>query len=187
MKLKDLIFENVPEQFEKQVAPTAAGINKVIDSIDDSMHYGVFAKAIAKVFKDEYGSHNIKPFMDVLHAELGINENIADNSHVVYLEDLDWDMVQGVFQGIGPGYSGVRFPFPSDESLMVGREDSLELWKDTIKKRYGNVKVELDPNASEPWNKVKVLDGKFQADKKGSVAAKGAWLDKEREAGRSTD
>lgn len=75
MKLKDLIFENVPEQFEKQIAPTAAGINKVIDSIDDSMHYGVFAKAVAKVLKDEYGSHNIKPFMDVLHAELGINEN----------------------------------------------------------------------------------------------------------------
>lgn len=74
MKLKDLIFENVPEQFEKQVAPTAAGINKVIDSIDDSMHYGVFAKAVAKVLKDEYGSHNIKPFMDILHKELGMNE-----------------------------------------------------------------------------------------------------------------
>lgn len=187
MKLTDLIFENVPEQFEKQVAPTAAGINKVIDSIDDSMHYGVFAKAIAKVLKDEYGSHNIKPFMDVLHAELGLNENIADNSHVVSLEDLDWDMVHGLFPNAKPGMGGLRFPNPDDSSRMVGDEQSLESWKEQTRQRYGNVKLELDPNATQPWDKVKVLDDKFQADKERRVAGKGAWLDKEREAGRSID
>lgn len=71
---------SIPTQFEKQVAPTAAGFNKVIDSIDDSMHYGVFAKAVAKVLKDEYGSHNIKPFMDILHSELGLNEGVVEEN-----------------------------------------------------------------------------------------------------------
>ena len=74
MKLRDIIFE-----IDNQVAATATGFNKVITSIDDSMHYGVFAKAVAKVLKDEYGSHNINPFMDVLHAELGIKENIKED------------------------------------------------------------------------------------------------------------
>jgi len=61
MKLKELIFEQ-----DNQVASAAKAINDAIISIDDSMHYGVFAKAVAHILKDEYGPHNIKPFMEEL-------------------------------------------------------------------------------------------------------------------------
>lgn len=69
MKLRDLIFEQ-----DNEVQAAAKAINDAIISIDDSMHYEVFAKAVGLVLKDEYGSHNIKPFMEVLHKELGMNE-----------------------------------------------------------------------------------------------------------------
>lgn len=72
MKLKDLIFEE-----DNQVAAASKAINNAITSVDDSMHYGVFAKAVAYILKDEYGSHNIGPFMKTLHQELGINENLG--------------------------------------------------------------------------------------------------------------
>jgi len=73
MKLKDLIFEE-----NNEVVAAAKAINDAIISVDDSMHYGVFAKAVAHILKDEYGPHNIKPFMDEFHAALGVNE--ADNN-----------------------------------------------------------------------------------------------------------
>jgi hypothetical protein len=47
-------------------------INKAMVKIDDSMSYVDFASAVAKVLRDEYGSHNYEPFMEVLHKELGI-------------------------------------------------------------------------------------------------------------------
>ena len=46
------------------------GINTVIDSVDDSLHYEDLAKAIAHIVKDQYGSHLIKPFIDVMKKEL---------------------------------------------------------------------------------------------------------------------
>lgn len=48
------------------------GIMKAINAVDESLSYVDLAKAVASVIKDEYGSHNIKPFMEVLHKELGI-------------------------------------------------------------------------------------------------------------------
>ena len=50
----------------------AKEINKAMEKIDDSMSYTDFALAISKILKDEYGSHNINPFMKVLHKDLGI-------------------------------------------------------------------------------------------------------------------
>lgn len=48
------------------------GILKAINAVDESLSYKDFAIAVAGVIKDEYGTHNIKPFMEVLHKELGI-------------------------------------------------------------------------------------------------------------------
>lgn len=49
-------------------------INKAIDQIDPNLNYKDFAQAIAIIIKDEYGSHNLNPFMDELHAYLGMSE-----------------------------------------------------------------------------------------------------------------
>lgn len=73
MKLSDIILKE-----STQVAAAAKAINSAIMSIDDSMHYGVFAKAVGKILKDEYGSHNFDPFMKVLHAELGMEESVSE-------------------------------------------------------------------------------------------------------------
>ena len=59
--------------FESKDSDTLAkGINKAIIKIDDSMGYEVFALAVGKILKDEYGKHNFKAFMEVLHKDLGI-------------------------------------------------------------------------------------------------------------------
>lgn len=46
-----------------------------IDKVDSSLSYTDFAIAIANIIKDEYGSHNIKPFMTVLQKELSVKES----------------------------------------------------------------------------------------------------------------
>ena len=56
----------------KESDALAKGINKAIIKIDDSMSYEDFALAVGKILKDEYGSHNFGPFMEVLHKNLGI-------------------------------------------------------------------------------------------------------------------
>ena len=56
------------------VSKVAKGINTAINNVDESLHYRDFAKAVAITLKENYGTHNIAPFMEVLHAELGINE-----------------------------------------------------------------------------------------------------------------
>tara|TARA_R110000751_G_scaffold7578_5_gene30790 strand:+ start:511 stop:753 length:243 start_codon:yes stop_codon:yes gene_type:complete len=48
------------------------GINKAMIEIDDSMSYEDFALAVGKVLRDDYGKHNYKGFMEVLHKDLGI-------------------------------------------------------------------------------------------------------------------
>ena len=46
--------------------------------IDDSMSYVDFADAVASILIDEYGTHNFTPFMEVLHARLGMNESLNE-------------------------------------------------------------------------------------------------------------
>ena len=62
----------------------ATAINDVMIEIDDSMSYKDFASAVATILKDEYGTHTFALFMEVLHAELGIeeesNRNVVDEA-----------------------------------------------------------------------------------------------------------
>ena len=53
----------------------AMGIYKAIDNIDPNLNYKDFASAVATVIKNEYGTHNIEPFMKELHSQLGIQED----------------------------------------------------------------------------------------------------------------
>ena len=60
-------------------------INDAIMQVDESLSYRDFAIAVGIVLKEEYGSHNFEKFMDVLHAELGMNESLNENDSA---EDL---------------------------------------------------------------------------------------------------
>jgi hypothetical protein len=64
IKLKTLIKESA------QSDKLASEINRAISRIDDSMSYVDFAHAVAKVLKDEYGSHNYDPFIKELRKKL---------------------------------------------------------------------------------------------------------------------
>ena len=68
---------------ESKSQEVAKGIHTAINNVDESLHYRDFAKAVAITLKENYGTHNIAPFMEVLHAGLGINE--------VKAEDLEED------------------------------------------------------------------------------------------------
>jgi len=50
----------------------------ILKSIPESYSYKDLAKDIAYILSNDYGSHNFKPFMDILHAELGINESVNE-------------------------------------------------------------------------------------------------------------
>ena len=51
-------------------------INEAITQVDESLSFRDFAIAVGIVLKEEYGSHNFDKFMEVLHAELGMNEGL---------------------------------------------------------------------------------------------------------------
>ena len=61
-------------------------INSAMIQIDDSMSYKDFADAVANILIDEYGTHNFTPFMEVLHARLGMNESINENEDLSSLD-----------------------------------------------------------------------------------------------------
>jgi predicted phage tail protein len=67
-ELKKLIKEEILK--EDQAQQLFKKIDKAISSIDDSMDYKQFAKAVALELKDQYGSHNFKDFIDTLKKEL---------------------------------------------------------------------------------------------------------------------
>jgi hypothetical protein len=70
MKLLNVILQ------ESQLGDKLAmGIYKAIDNIDPNLNYKDFASAVATVIKNEYGTHNIEPFMKELHSHLGIQED----------------------------------------------------------------------------------------------------------------
>jgi len=74
MKLKDFY----PDLNENKAAEAAKAMDDAISSVDDSLSYKDFALAVAAILKDEYGSHNFNPFMEILHAELGMNESVNE-------------------------------------------------------------------------------------------------------------
>lgn len=68
---------------ENKVAAVAQAIDKAIESVDGELHVKYFAQAVAEVLKggsgtEGYGSHLFGEFMEVLHAELGMNESINE-------------------------------------------------------------------------------------------------------------
>jgi len=62
--LNELLSENLAQEIEKV--------------IPENTSYTDFAKAVAKILREDYGSHNYGPFMEVLHAELGMEESLNE-------------------------------------------------------------------------------------------------------------
>jgi hypothetical protein len=77
----------------------ATAINQAIDTVDESLSYQDFALAIAKILKEEYGSRNFGPFMEVLHAELGMNESLNE-AKISDIETIDFEYTdrEGLFR-----------------------------------------------------------------------------------------
>jgi hypothetical protein len=79
----------------------AQEINKILP---ESLGYKEFAKAVATILKDEYGSQNFGPFMDVLHSELGMKPlNEAEESEIESL-DLWYTEREGLFNRARAAY-----------------------------------------------------------------------------------
>ena len=56
----------------KKSEALAKAMDKAMIKIDDSMSYEDFALAVGQILRDEYGQHNFKRFMKVLHKDLGM-------------------------------------------------------------------------------------------------------------------
>ena len=117
-------------------------------------------------------------------SDIILNEEPGPRQNTVDLNSLSFDLLLSMF-GKKPMF-GFSLPNPDDSSRQVFDQDSLDDWKASIEKKYRNVNIRIDVEASSPWEKIQVLDDKFRADKKQYTASKGAWLDKEREAGRTS-
>jgi len=63
-------------------------INDAIMQVDESLSYRDFAVAVAIILKEEYGTHNFGKFMEVLHAELGIEESVNENEDLSSLDEF---------------------------------------------------------------------------------------------------
>ena len=118
-------------------------------------------------------------------SDIILNEEPGPRQKTVDLNSLSFDLLLSMF-GKKPMF-GFSLPNPDDSSRQVFDQESLDDWKAGIEKKYGNVNIRIDVEASSPWEKIQVLDDKFRADKEEYTAGKAAWLDKERAAGRNSD
>jgi hypothetical protein len=62
-------------------------------AIPDNTGYKEFAQAVAAILRDEYGSQNFNPFMEVLHAELGMNESLNE-AETSDIEKIDFEYTE---------------------------------------------------------------------------------------------
>jgi hypothetical protein len=53
------LLENISDK-------TATVISKAIETVDKNLSYKDFALAVAKILKDEYGSQNFNPFINIV-------------------------------------------------------------------------------------------------------------------------
>ena len=83
-------------------------------AIPDNTGYKEFAKAVATILRDEYGSQNFKSFMNVLHDELGmepLNEETKEST------------LEKIASELKPKYPELRFDPTSDRIDVFGDEN----------------------------------------------------------------
>ena len=117
-------------------------------------------------------------------------EGINDRVSRIKLADLDFDAVNYIFGGnlgYGMDKDSVSFPNPNDSLRGVRVKSDFDSWKEETMDRYGNIEIELDPNADSWFEKVSIDDEVFVKDKEDYIQAKGKALQKDREMGFSVD
>ena len=110
----------------------ASAINSAIEGIDSEMNYRDFAVAVASILENGYGSHLYDKFMEVLHAELGINEEISDYEMVVY-------KVEGITAN--PDEGGPDEPFEMEVKLdaSLSAEEVKTAIRDAARREQGRL------------------------------------------------
>ena len=83
-------------------------------AIPDNTGYKEFAKAVATILRDEYGSQNFKSFMNVLHDELGM-EPLNEEAEESTLEKIASELKQK--------YPELKFDQTSDRIDVFGDEN----------------------------------------------------------------
>ena len=99
------------EAGEELQNPIAKAINNVLP---ENLGYKEFAKAVARVLKDEYGSQNFKPFMNVLHDELGMEP---------LNEETEESTLEKIASELKPKYPELRFDPTSNRIDVFGDEN----------------------------------------------------------------
>lgn len=123
---------------ENQVSQVAKAIDGAISSVDDSLSYKVLASAVAQILKDEYGSHNFGPFMEILKGELGMKESLSEEEDIPsFLEDLS--------QELKGKYPELKFIADSKKIEVIGNnQDKADFANDNQSKKWGNDFVTFD-------------------------------------------
>ena len=83
-------------------------------AIPDNTGYKEFAKAVATILRDEYGSQNFKSFMNVLHDELGM-EPLNEEAEESTLEKIASELKQK--------HPELKFDLTSDRIDVFGDEN----------------------------------------------------------------
>ena len=99
------------EAGEELQNPIAKAIN---NALPENLGYKEFAKAVARVLKDEYGSQNFKPFMNVLHDELGMEP---------LNEEAEESTLEKIASELKPKYPELRFDPTSNRIDVFGDEN----------------------------------------------------------------
>jgi len=100
------------EAGEELQNPIAKAIN---NALPENLGYKEFAKAVARVLKDEYGSQNFKPFMNVLHDELGMEP---------LNEEAEESTLKKIASELKPKYPELKFDQTSDRIDVFGDENN---------------------------------------------------------------
>ena len=83
-------------------------------AIPDNTGYKEFAKAVATILRDEYGSQNFKSFMNVLHDELGIEP---------LNEETEESTLEKIASELKLKYPKLKFDQTSDRIDVFGDEN----------------------------------------------------------------
>jgi hypothetical protein len=94
----------------------------------------------------------------------------------INLSQLTFDQIAPLFPR-EMKYDGVAFPIGGDVLRRVKRENDFENWKKDTMSKYGDVKIQIDPNAS--WSShIKILNDKFNKDQEQAIQSKSDSLDR---------
>jgi len=121
-------------------------------------------------------------------------------TYEVLLDDLDFETLKSSFpeyyqnekfirpQTGEPYYSdNISFPNLDDSMSQIGDPESLEDWKDKVRRRFGDVIIKFNNKAKNWFDKVFVDDFEFNYAKEKFIRGKQDFIDKERKLGRSID